>query len=55
MSPTLGRSVCLGYVTTDLADAGTVVCVQLPDGSRIDATVMPQLAHVDPEGSRLRV
>jgi sarcosine oxidase subunit alpha len=55
MSPTLGRSVCLGYVAAELAQAGTVVTVVLPDRSRIEATVMASLAHVDPEGSRLRV
>jgi sarcosine oxidase subunit alpha len=55
MSPTLGRSVCLGYVAPHLATAGTTVTVQLPDGRRIPARVMPQLAHVDPEGERLRV
>jgi len=54
MSPTLGRSVCLGYVATELAVPGSVVTVQLPEGSRIEATVMPQLAHVDPDGARLR-
>ena len=54
MSPTLGRSVCLGYVATELAAAGSVVTVVLPDGARIKATVMSQTAHVDPEGHRLR-
>lgn len=54
MSPTLGRSVCLGMVEADLADPGTVVTVRLPDGRLIPATVMPHHAHVDPEGVRLR-
>ncbi|MEP6695430.1 MAG: 2Fe-2S iron-sulfur cluster-binding protein [Pseudonocardiales bacterium] len=54
MSPTLGRSVCLGYVEVGLAEPGTVVTVLLPDGRRIAAAVQPQLAHVDPEGERLR-
>jgi len=53
-SPTLGRSICLGFVAPHLTDAGTVVTVQLPDRSRIEATVTPQLAHFDPEGVRLR-
>jgi sarcosine oxidase subunit alpha len=54
-SPTLERAVCLGYVDVALAEPGTVVTVLLPDGRRIPATVQPQLAHVDPEGGRLRV
>jgi sarcosine oxidase subunit alpha len=53
-SPTLGRSICLGFVAPHLAEPGTVVTVLLPDGRRIEATVTPQLAHVDPEGVRLR-
>jgi sarcosine oxidase subunit alpha len=55
MSPTLRRGICLGYVAPHLAEPGTLVTVQLPDGRRIGARVMPQLAHVDPEGARLRV
>jgi sarcosine oxidase, subunit alpha len=54
-SPTLERSICLGFVAPHLAEPGTVVTVLLPDGRRVDARVMPQLAHVDPEGERLRV
>jgi sarcosine oxidase, subunit alpha len=54
MSPTLGRSICLGFVAPHLAEPGTVVTVQLPDRRRVDATVQPQLAHFDPEGVRLR-
>ncbi|CAN5163839.1 sarcosine oxidase subunit alpha family protein [soil metagenome] len=54
-SPTLGRSVCLGYLAPDLAEPGTIVTVVLPDGTRTPATVQPTLAHVDPEGTRLRV
>ncbi len=53
-SPTLGRSICLGFVAPHLKEPGTVVTVQLPDGRRIGATVTPQLAHFDPEGVRLR-
>ena len=53
MSPTLERSVCLGYVGGDLAEPGTIVTIRLPDGRNVDATVMPQHAHFDPEGSRL--
>ncbi len=54
MSPTLGRSICLGFVADYLARPGTAVTVHLPDGRDITALVTPQLAHFDPEGSRLR-
>jgi sarcosine oxidase subunit alpha len=54
-SPTLGRSICLGFVASHLATPGSIVTVWLPDGRPVPATVMPQLAHVDPDGSRLRV
>jgi sarcosine oxidase subunit alpha len=54
MSPTLGRSICLGYVEQRLASAGTVVSVCLPDGTEAGVTVMADLAHFDPEGRRLR-
>jgi sarcosine oxidase subunit alpha len=53
MSPTLGRSICLGFVATRLAAPGTEVCVRLTDGAHVPATVRPQLAHFDPEGTRL--
>lgn len=54
MSPTLDRSICLGYVAAELAEPGTVVTIQLPDGRRVGATVQSGLAHFDPEGDRLR-
>jgi sarcosine oxidase subunit alpha len=54
MSPTLGRSICLAHVAPHLAEPGTLVTVVLPDRRRIPARVMPQLAHVDPDGARLR-
>ncbi|MPZ80893.1 MAG: FAD-dependent oxidoreductase [Actinophytocola sp.] len=53
MSPTLGRPICLGQVDAALAEPGTEVTV-LPDGRRIPATVTEHLAHVDPDGARLR-
>jgi sarcosine oxidase subunit alpha len=53
-SPTLGRSIGLGFVDSRLARPGTVVEVRLPDGSRAPATVMAHHAHFDPEGTRLR-
>jgi sarcosine oxidase, subunit alpha len=55
MSPTLRRSVCLAQVEARLAGPGTEVTVRLPSGRLIAATVMPQLAHVDPDGERMRV
>jgi sarcosine oxidase, subunit alpha len=55
MSPTLGRSVCLAQVEARLAAAGTEVNVRLPSGRLIAARVMPHLAHVDPDGGRMRV
>jgi sarcosine oxidase subunit alpha len=53
-SPTLERSVALALVAPHLASPATAVTVLLPDGRRVRATVTPQLAHVDPEGNRLR-
>jgi len=54
MSPTLGRSICLGFVAPYLTTPGTKVIVQLPDGERIPASVTPHHAHYDPEGTRQR-
>jgi sarcosine oxidase subunit alpha len=54
MSPTLGRSICLGFVAPHLAEPETTVTVRLRDGSTVPARVMPQNAHFDPEGSRQR-
>jgi sarcosine oxidase, subunit alpha len=54
MSPTLGRSICLGLVAPHLAEPGTTVTVHLPDGERIPARVMEHHAHFDPEGVRQR-
>ncbi|MHB1929387.1 MAG: aminomethyltransferase family protein, partial [Acidimicrobiales bacterium] len=53
-SPTLGRSICLGFVMPELASPGTTVTVLLPDKRRIPALVMEHHAHFDPEGVRLR-
>lgn len=52
MSPTLGRSICLGQLDAALATAGTEVTVRLPDGRHIIARVTEHLAHVDPTGER---
>jgi sarcosine oxidase subunit alpha len=53
MSPTLGRSICLGQVSGVLATAGQRLSVRLPNGTTIPARVMEHHAHFDPEGSRL--
>ncbi len=55
MSPTLGRSVCLALITVDAAKAGSLVTILLDDGRPIEATVLAEPVHVDPEGRRLRV
>jgi sarcosine oxidase, subunit alpha len=55
MSPTLGRSICLAQVEAARAAPGTRVTVRLPGGRLIAARVTEHLAHVDPEGSRMRV
>src|SRR5215213_7196436 len=54
MSPTLGRSICLGFVAPHYTTPGTKVMVQLPGGERIPASVTPHRAHYDPEGTRQR-
>lgn len=54
MSPTLGRSVCLGQVAATESAPGTLLTVVLADGSRVKARVMEHHAHFDPEGERLR-
>ncbi len=53
-SPTLDRSICLGFVEPQLATPGTVVICQLPDRSRIKLRVMDGPAHFDKEGSRMK-
>ena len=54
MSPTLGRSICLGLLAPHLAEPGRLVDVRLTSGARVPVRVMPQHAHFDPEGERLR-
>ena len=54
LSPTLGRSICLGQVDPELAAGGTKLTVLLTSGERIGATVMDHHAHFDPAGERLR-
>ncbi len=55
MSPTLARPVCLAQVEARLAEPGTEVTVRLPDGRLVPARVTEYLAHVDPDGGRMRV
>ncbi len=54
MSPTLNRSICLGFVAQHLCQPGSLVTVRLPDGADVEVRVMEHHAHVDPEGVRLR-
>lgn len=53
-SPTLNRSICLGYVEPRLAIPGTVVTCQLPDRSRIQLRVIQGLSHFDTDGLRMK-
>ncbi len=53
-SPTLNRSICLGYVEPRLAIPGTVVTCQLPDRSRIQLLVIQGLSHFDTDGLRMK-
>ena len=53
-SPTLGRSICLGFVAPRLAEPGTTVTVRLPSGERITARVTEHHAHYDSEGMKAR-
>jgi sarcosine oxidase subunit alpha len=55
MSPTLERSICLGFVAPHLTEPETTVTMHLPDGKLIPARVMEHHAHFDPEGTRQRV
>jgi sarcosine oxidase subunit alpha len=55
MSPALGRSICLALVDARLAEPGTSLTIRLPSGQQIQALVTPHLAHVDPDGDRMRV
>jgi glycine cleavage system aminomethyltransferase T len=53
-SPTLARSICLGFVAPHLAPPGTTVSVKLPSGDHVMAKVTEHHAPFDPEGVRLR-
>ena len=54
MSPTLGRSICLGQVLPEASEPGSELNVVLVGGRRITARVMEHHAHFDPEGERVR-
>jgi len=54
MSPTLGRSICLGQVDPDLDRPDQLITVRLPDGRNTPARVMEHHAHFDPGGERAR-
>jgi sarcosine oxidase subunit alpha len=54
MSPTLGRSICLGQVDPELDVAGGLISIRLPDGRTAPARVLAEHAHFDPEGTRAR-
>lgn len=54
MSPTLGRSICLGQVDAGYHSPGTRLTIRLPDGRDTDARVLDGHSHFDPEGSRVR-
>ncbi|MGB8362516.1 MAG: glycine cleavage T C-terminal barrel domain-containing protein, partial [Acidimicrobiia bacterium] len=54
MSPTLGRSICLGQVTPALDVAGRLISIRLPNGKTAPARVLGDHAHFDPEGARAR-
>ena len=54
MSPTLGRSICLGQVLPEGAVPGSELTVVMTDGRRITARVLEHHAHFDPQGERVR-
>jgi sarcosine oxidase, subunit alpha len=54
LSPTLGRSICLGQVPRRSATDGTKIEIVLVDGVHASATICEHHAHFDPEGARLR-
>ena len=54
MSPTLGRSICLGQVLPEAAGPGSELTVLMTGGRRITARVMEHHAHFDPGGEKVR-
>lgn len=54
MSPTLGRSICLGQVDADLHRPDQLLHIRLPNAKFASARVLADHAHFDPEGTRAR-
>jgi sarcosine oxidase subunit alpha len=54
MSPTLGRSICLGQVDAGLDQPDQMIQIRLPNGKTAPARVIADHAHFDPEGVRAR-
>jgi sarcosine oxidase subunit alpha len=54
MSPTLGRSICLGQVDSALHRPNQPIAIRLPGGKSAPARVLAEHAHFDPEGTRAR-
>jgi sarcosine oxidase subunit alpha len=54
MSPTLGRSICLGQVRPELDVPDELITIRLTNGKNVAARVLADHAHFDPEGTRAR-
>lgn len=54
MSPTLGRSICLGQIAADLHQPNQRIAIRLPNGKTAPGRVLAEHAHFDPEGNRVR-
>lgn len=54
MSPTLGRSICLGQVSAELDTPNQLIDIRLLDGKTATAKILAEHAHFDPEGTRAR-
>lgn len=54
MSPSLGRSICLGQVHPSLNTPDGRISIRLPNGKTAPARVLASHAHFDPEGIRVR-
>jgi len=54
MSPTLGRSICLGQVEAALDQPDQLIHIRMPNGAMEPARVLGSHAHFDPGGRRAR-
>ena len=54
MSPTLGRSICLGQVEAALDQPDQLIHIRMPNGEMEPARLLDTHAHFDPGGSRAR-